>query len=80
MAAAFPPARLRVELEHAREQGSTFTAAWPDAVQVALANERTRAKGDWRIALASTKAAWFAAYERSPGPGDRFSRESFPPD
>ena len=77
MAGAFPPARLRAELEHAREHGSTFGAAWEGAVQVALANERTRAKGDWRIALASTKAAWHAAYNRRPGPGDSLS---FPSD
>lgn len=79
MTGAFPPARLRAELEHARQNGVTFRAAWPNAVTAALAGLHTDKTG-WRTALSDTKEAWWCAYTGIPGPGDSFARELFPPD
>lgn len=75
----FPPARLRAELEHARESGTAFSAAWSDAVQAALAGLHHDKTG-WRTALNDTRRAWHAAYIRAPGPGDSLARELFPSD
>jgi hypothetical protein len=79
VARAFPPERLRVELEHAREQGSSFTAAWQPAVRVAL-RQATDERRAWRQVFSSTRRAWMAAYYGAPGASDTLSRDAFPPD
>ena len=81
MAGTDPTERLRVELEHAREDGVAFRSAWPDAVRAALADVRgPRDRGAWKVAFSGTERAWHAAFTHAAGPADSFARELFPPD
>jgi hypothetical protein len=65
--------RLREHLAAARSAGVEFADAWSPAVAAALAGEPRDELPAWRAALAGTREAWQAAYDRSrpPRPAER---------
>jgi hypothetical protein len=58
--------RLGQDLAAARRRGEPFESAWPVAVEHALVGQRGDERAQWRAALADTRPAWLAAFERRP--------------
>lgn len=58
--------RLRQDLADARRRGETFESAWTLALKRATAGQRRDERALWRAALADTREAWLAAWERRP--------------
>jgi hypothetical protein len=61
-----PAVRLAQDLADARRRGETFADAWTVAVKRATAGLRTDERTAWKGALADTRPAWLAAWERRP--------------
>jgi hypothetical protein len=57
---------LRQHLADARRRGEPFESAWPVASKRAVAGQRADERTLWRAALADTRPAWEAAFERRP--------------
>jgi hypothetical protein len=58
--------RLGQDLHAARRAGAQFETAWPVAVKHALTGQRADERTAWKAALADTREAWLAAWERRP--------------
>jgi hypothetical protein len=61
-----PPERLVRDLADARRRGEPFAEAWTVALKPALVGQRGDERAQWRAALADTRPAWLAAWERRP--------------
>jgi hypothetical protein len=57
---------LRAELDAARARGEPFSACWPAAVTVALAEVSGRERQEWRWALERTRETWERCFLRLP--------------